>query len=384
MKYGYAVAERRNERRRRLRLPVGLDPVQERRFRWIAGAVIILMTAGWTYSAISLHDRSGTLPPAAAAPPPSITQQITAAVLDPPSGAAFINEAVLDFVSPLRGESGKVRIALRTPGEKLPEGEVDPQLTAQYIDERGKSVITPGLGAPGTPGVYKVAVGLSKATHPIDDFSLITLVPRSKKANGKIGLYYLGNWPYERGGKPKTPRYAPPTGFIEVTPENRNVNVSEHFKLGDFLTKDQPKVWPKYLLLEPQLLDKLELTIARLESQGIRVEHVQVMSGFRTPRYNTSGGNTEGRANLSRHMYGDGADVFVDNDRNSVMDDLNGNGRSDVGDAEVFARAAEQVEREEPSLVGGIGIYVACCGHGPFVHVDVRGYRARWRGTGNG
>jgi hypothetical protein len=83
-------------------------------------------------------------------------------------------------------------------------------------------------------------------------------------------------------------------------------------------------------------------------------------------------------------MYGDGADVFVDNDRNGVLDDLNGNGRSDTKDAEIMALAAETVERAEPSLVGGIGIYAACCGHGPFVHVDVRGYRARWRGSGNG
>ena len=35
-------------------------------------------------------------------------------------------------------------------------------------------------------------------------------------------------------------------------------------------------------------------------------------------------------------------------------------------------------------LVGGIGVYAACCGHGPFTHVDVRGFRARWRGSGSG
>ena len=57
---------------------------------------------------------------------------------------------------------------------------------------------------------------------------------------------------------------------------------------------------------------------------------MQVMSGFRTPRYNHSGGNTAGRANLSRHMYGDAADVFVDNDRNGSMDDINGDGRVDT------------------------------------------------------
>ena len=51
---------------------------------------------------------------------------------------------------------------------------------------------------------------------------------------------------------------------------------------------------------------------------------------------------------------------------------------------DVVARAAERVEAKYPALVGGVGVYPACCGHGPFTHVDVRGYRARWRGTGNG
>jgi uncharacterized protein YcbK (DUF882 family) len=116
----------------------------------------------------------------------------------------------------------------------------------------------------------------------------------------------------------------------------------------------------------------------------VRVEHVHVMSGFRTPRYNSGGGNTQGRANLSRHMYGDASDVYVDNNRDGQPDDITGDRRVTVADAEKFARAAERVESEYRSLVGGIGVYVACCGHGPFTHIDVRGSRARWRGTGSG
>ena len=53
-------------------------------------------------------------------------------------------------------------------------------------------------------------------------------------------------------------------------------------------------------------------------------------------------------------------------------------------DAKVFALAAEKVEQRHPALVGGIGIYKACCGHGPFTHIDTRGYRARWYGEGAG
>ena len=60
------------------------------------------------------------------------------------------------------------------------------------------------------------------------------------------------------------------------------------------------------------------------------------------------------------------------------MSDLNRDGRIDTGDAKVLAQAAENVEREHPDLTGGVGIYRATAAHGPFVHIDVRGTRARW------
>jgi hypothetical protein len=82
-------------------------------------------------------------------------------------------------------------------------------------------------------------------------------------------------------------------------------------------------------------------------------------------------------------MYGDAADVFVDNDGDGRTDDLDGDGRVTIADAQVMARAAERVELEHPRLVGGIGVYSATASHGPFMHVDTRGYRARWLGTGD-
>ena len=116
------------------------------------------------------------------------------------------------------------------------------------------------------------------------------MLPFTAKQNGKIGLYYVGNWPSEHGkvGPAKAPaaRYANPAGFIEVTQENADTPVSEHFKLRDFLTHDQPNVWPKYLVLQPKLVDKLELVLADLAAHGVDVTACSVMSGFRTPQYN--------------------------------------------------------------------------------------------------
>jgi uncharacterized protein YcbK (DUF882 family) len=177
--------------------------------------------------------------------------------------------------------------------------------------------------------------------------------------------------------------YANPSGFIEVTPQNESTNVSEHFRLRDFLTHDQVGVWPKYLVLELKLVDKLELVLSDLAARGYDVSGVTVMSGFRTPQYNTGGGDPRGRAALSRHMYGDAADIFIDDDHNGVMDDLNHDRRVNIRDAQVILAAVDRVEREHPELVGGTGVYVASGGHGPFIHIDTRGFRARWVGTGD-
>ncbi|HEU5248707.1 MAG TPA: hypothetical protein VFW15_01850 [Thermoanaerobaculia bacterium] len=208
---------------------------------------------------------------------------------------------------------------------------------------------------------------------------LIVMKPFSVKVNGRIGNYRMGTWPYE-GRTPRSSNYAPPKGFIEVTPENFGTHVSEHFTVGQFLTKDQSNVWPKYLVLDRRLLDKLELTIAELDREGYDVKNFSIMSGFRTPQYNERGVGAGGRSAVSRHQYGDASDVYPDDDKDGRMDDLNRDGRVDLKDARILASAAEVVEKKNPQLVGGIGIYPATSAHGPFVHIDARGSRARWNG----
>ena len=350
------------EAKKRHRVYRGLTERQERIFTWIASTVVVLFIGAYVGAILTTQRiearRDGALDAPADVPPPTPAKRIVTSLTESDAPKTpYLNEALLKALDPLKGESGELRFATATPGSRVASGVV----------------------APENPGVYKLASQINAAAESMTNFNLISLVPMSRKEKGRIGSYRLGSWPYEKGGKPKSPQYAAPSGFIEVTKENQNTFVSEHFRLRDFLTKDQFNVWPKYLPLNPKVIDKLELTIQELEKSGVKVEHMQVMSGFRTPSYNESGGNTAGRANLSRHMYGDAADVFVDNDRNGNMDDINRDGRIDTRDADVLAKAAERVERKYPTLVGGIGVYKACCGHGPFTHVDVRGFRARWR-----
>ena len=222
-----------------------------------------------------------------------------------------------------------------------------------------------------TPGVHVLR---DSSESPL--FTFITLRPFSDKVQGRVGGYRMGYWPFERR-RVRSDAYARLDGFIEVTPENQDTWVSEHFRLRDFLTKDQRDVWPKYLVLDTKLVDKLELVIEDLVSRGFDVRHLSVMSGFRTPQYNRKGVG-RGRADASRHQYGDAADVFVDNDRNGRMDDVNRDGRVDTRDARIVLGAVDRVEAQYPGLIGGAGVYAATRAHGPFTHIDARGTRARW------
>jgi hypothetical protein len=259
-------------------------------------------------------------------------------------------------LSALIGASGKLRAIFSLPGD-LPAGK----LTA----------------ASSEPGVYPLSPDGTVVT--VGNLSLIVMKPFSAKVNGRIGSYVIGNWPYE-GREPRSPNYATPKGFIEVTHDTFGTRVSEHFKLGDFVTKDQSDVWPKYVVLDRRLLDKLELTIAQLHAMGYPVKGLTIMSGFRTPQYNEQEVGPGGRSAVSRHQYGDAADVYPDDDHDGRLDDLNHDGRIDLKDAAIVASAADAVEHKDPDLVGGIGIYPATSSHGPFVHIDARGTKARWNG----
>ncbi|HEU4560163.1 MAG TPA: hypothetical protein VFS20_20095 [Longimicrobium sp.] len=359
----------------------GLSPRQETSFNRVSLLLVALFLTGWIYS-IFLAPRAHL---EAAEPVTRITGALTRSPLasDAPTEAAFVtDQLVQSFSASYQREfgmaSGAVRVKVLRPGEtlevpeNLPEGA---QVELQPTQGTAGSAAAPG--ATQTPGVWNVMLKMAKALRPASNVSVITLVPLTAKQNGRIGTYRIGSWPFERGGAPK-PVYEPPPGFVEVTPKNMNLWISEHIQLKDFLTKGQANVWPKYVALQPKVLDKVELTIQELEKMGHKVDNIFVVSAFRTPEYNAGGGNTAGRGALSRHMYGDAVDWCVDNDGDGRMDDLNGDGRVTVADGRVIGEAAERVERAHPDMIGGIGIYTPTGAHSGFVHLDTRGFRARW------
>lgn len=233
------------------------------------------------------------------------------------------------------------------------------------------AALVPGLAGRG-PGLHPT--GLAAPDGGV--IHALWLTPLSDKRGPRWHGYRVGFWPGETPAR-RAPRYPLPQGFLEVTEASQHLPLSAHFEVRDFLTKDQPAVWPKLLVIELPLLDKLELIARELRLLG-KPATVRVMSGFRTPQYNAQGVGRGGRARDSQHMYGAAADIFVDADADGRMDDLDGDGRVTVRDAGWLAGVVERVEAEYPEVVGGIGIYRATTAHGPFVHVDIRGTPARW------
>jgi hypothetical protein len=323
---------------------------------WIRRVLIVLGAAALALPVTGAVAAMGRAAFSDEAPSPAILVNVPIASAGAVTGG--VRGATLVLHDSLFGRSGQLRVRLMSVGE---------------------AASTPGFARTFGDDVLRqpAILGLATADDP-DAFSFVTLHPWAEKRGSYVGNYLVGYWPGERGLVSR--KYDNPVGFIEVNRRDLGVQLSTHFQLGDFVTHDQPNVWPKYVVLREALLDKLELVLAALEEAGVPAGHARVLSGFRTPHHNASVG--EGAAYASRHQYGDAADLIIDDDRDGRMDDLNGDGRVNARDTDVILGAVERVERRWPELVGGLGLYAATGPSGPFAHIDVRGDRARWTNHG--
>ncbi len=227
--------------------------------------------------------------------------------------------------------------------------------------------------APQKPGPYSLTLQ-PEGREPVT-LTLLVMVPAAQAKGGHLNGYRIGQYPDKplRGN----PLYLPPRGFIEVHPDMLELPVSPHFTLGQFLCKQQPDHWPKYLLLREPLIAKLEIILAEVNRRGIRTDTFAIMSGHRTPWYNRAIGNT---SLYSRHLWGGAADIYIDNSGDGRMDDLNGDGRIDIRDAQILLDIIDDIygTGEHQRLHGGLGLYGPRPHRGPFVHVDARGIETRW------
>lgn len=263
----------------------------------------------------------------------------------------------------------RVRTLTVLPGETVTLEVVDRVPGSGYVARPVAGRIVPlGTGrwawtAPPAPGLYPIQVVAPDGKDSVT-LQAFVVVPYDPVQGELLNGYRIGRYPRD-----------PPAGFIEVTRENEDVLVSPHFRLKQFLCK-QPTGSRKYVVLNERLLVALEYVLERVNAAGYRATTFHVMSGYRTPAYNRSIGNVR----YSQHQWGAAADIFIDENADGRMDDLNGDGRSDIRDAEVLYRLidAAAARPEGLGLIGGIGKYPPTSAHGPFLHVDVRDRKARW------
>jgi hypothetical protein len=279
------------------------------------------------------------------------------------------------------GASREVRIRLALPGDLVEfplEVSGDPSaLSYTWVAARDTAPIDSirpitgsSFAAPSKPGFYRLAILRGLEREVIPEPTLAVMVPFKQRVGGKLNGYRIGTYLADHF------THDHPDGFLEVGTEDVDLRVSTHLRLGDFITHDaQGDVWPKYVALNPRLLDKLELVLAKIGANSrvgrpdaARNVAFDVHSGFRTPAHNAGILQAAGD---SRHQYGDAADVAID---------ANGDGRITLADQLLVARAVDQVELEHPELVGGLGLYTSQNYSTPYVHIDARGKRTRWKG----
>ncbi|MEO0899855.1 MAG: D-Ala-D-Ala carboxypeptidase family metallohydrolase [Bacteroidota bacterium] len=140
--------------------------------------------------------------------------------------------------------------------------------------------------------------------------------------------------------------------------------VGEH-RIKDLMPKDafykdhvfggEDIIW----LIDPRVLKKLLMLEKLLIKEGYDPSHIKVVNGYRHPAYNKKVGG----ASQSRHIVGEAIDMSIG--------DVDGNGRIEKADKKVVL---DLLDQKVIRSFGGIGLYPKS----QSVHMDVRGYRARW------
>ncbi len=333
----------------------------------------VVLPIGVAFAAHRLSEPEG-LDAAEAAPTSAIDYVKTEESVAPSPSA--LRPPVRGFAATAFGHSNAVRVRVVLPNDPvmlpITFGATTEGMQGQWIGFDGKAndevfawPANGALRAPARAGAFWLVLSRGGIADTVADIALLVERPMPNSMATGIKGYHLGRWPKAADG-------IVPRGFIEVTERISEFPLSPHLKLSDFVVHDAQTGFPKYLHVREPLLDKIELTvaeIARMRGRATSQVTLNVASGFRSPAHN---GVLSGSAQDSRHMYGDAADIAIDANNDGQLTEI---------DARLVASAAEAVERKYPDLVGGIGLYITRDGGGwPYVHIDVRGSRARWRG----
>lgn len=300
----------------------------------------------------------------------------------PPSKSATRGDLAVysGFTLEFQGEKSPFALMTTTllPKEKLTVKVADAKAgeeLAAVSDEGTVTRLSPSSWtwqAPDTTGHYCLKVSRPNSA---DMACLQVFVMKPYNGEEVLNGYPIGKYP-DSTLKKDDPVHQRPGGFIEVNNDNLDTWVSPHFQLRQFLCKGFDG-YPQYVMIRPRLLLKLELLVEEFNKAGISGKDIYVMSGFRTPAYNAKIGN---KTTLSRHTFGDAADIYIDANRDGMIDDLNSDGKTDTEDARKLHTIVKNLSKEgwRRVLGGGLSLYAAKPERSAFIHVDARGQDLFW------
>ena len=185
------------------------------------------------------------------------------------------------------GRSGEVKLLFAMRGEHITfplavggdPSTLSYEWTSLLGDETAFAAQPMGgadLTVPQEAGFYYLTLVTGKDRQVLKEPIVAVMRPFQDKAGSMLDGYKIGTYLAERlrGGRDKER----PEGFLKVYPQFLDIAVSKHLRLHHFLTHDeQADVWPKYVALNPRLLDKLELVFAELERMQRAGQNVRMM-----------------------------------------------------------------------------------------------------------
>ena len=205
------------------------------------------------------------------------------------------------------------------------------------------------------------------------------------EGRGVIEGYPIGVYPRENAADVKAviaahrDSYRPPKWFVAVTSETRDLRVSEHFRLSDFVP-DAPKDTAVFFPYNANLVRALETVLDDLKTSSAPEPHIRILRGFVSP-YEAERMRRQGARLLTwnRYQYGDGLLIVANRDGGNKMGYLDGDGKANARDAETLSVIVNRVQKRL-GLPGWIGVYPerpdTTLPETPMVGFDLRGWWA--------
>ena len=204
--------------------------------------------------------------------------------------------------------------------------------------------------------------------------NVFVLHPYQEKKGQYLENFRIGNYPEIPADKRK--HYSKPKGFLKIDESLLELKLTPHFTMNQFLTRQSEKL-PQFIAIQESLLLKLEFFLEEVNKAGYAAETFGIVSMYRSPYFNKKLGNN---TDFSRHLFGDAADIYIDNSGDEWMDDLNADGNSTRADADILYNLAVKFDQKEEfaQLQGGLSSYKGNGVRGPFLHIDTRGFHVNW------